>query len=177
VSFGRSITATLLSAAILETLGLLAVLGITRLIYRPGSPLGSVLAGAGLSDGALLLLGFGVVTLLAGAGSILAIRRAPRFTVEEGGLRIADHLGRYLLHWENLAEVACTERGDLGLRVHSRERVVSSHEGRDRQREWLRSQAPFGPYDFLFLRSALGIPTPQAVELIRNAIAASSEAR
>jgi hypothetical protein len=58
--------------------------------------------------------------------------------------------------------------------VHDREKVVPTHRGNDRQREWLRTQEPFGDWDFLYPASDLGTDADGVLAAIKTYLRSSS---
>ncbi|HTE18598.1 MAG TPA: PH domain-containing protein, partial [Armatimonadota bacterium] len=165
-TFGRTPAAAARAAVVLFLIGSGVVLLIESRLTREGTPLGEALRRAGISPLVPLVFGIGSVAALALYGYVAAVRGAQRFHVSPEGLRVEGGLGEYTLEWANVRGVEATRGNALGIRVRSRERVVGTHRGTEKQREWLRTMEPYGEWDFLYPRAELGVPPEQVLEWV-----------
>jgi hypothetical protein len=154
--FGRTAATAARGAAVLTLLGCSAVLALYRLFLRRGTPAGDLLAATGLPPEVILLVGVPPVLGLAWYGYVRSMRTAERYRITAEGLMVTGSLGRYTLAWEDIEHAEVSPSGALGIRIHDREALLATHEGTPKQREWLRTQEPFGDWDFLFHRADLG---------------------
>jgi len=153
--FGPTRAAAARGAVVLALLGCAAVVGIERLLSRPGFPLAEIVRTTGV--GTLLVpVGCVAVFALAVVGYVRSVHSAGRFTLTERGLLVEGSLGSYLLEWRNIREAGAAPGNALGIIVRDREAVLRTHRGTERQRAWLATQEPFGRWDFLYPRAELG---------------------
>lgn len=158
ITFGRTRAQALRGAFWLALLGSAVVLGLERMLTREGTPAGEALRRVGIPPGLPLLIGIACVLGIAAYGYAQSTRRAGRFSITDAGLEVENHLGRFCLEWKNVREMDVARGDALGIKVVDRERVLATHRGNPAQREWLRTQEPFGEWDFLFDRADLGHP-------------------
>lgn len=170
-TFGRTAAQSARAAILLALLGSAAVGGVTRYLTAPTGPLGRTYLATGLPEWLPLTLGIGCVLLLAAFGCVKSVREAPRFEVLPEGLRITGSLGIYVVRWDNVAALEATETGSLGISLKDRHALLATHQGTEQQREWLRTQKPFGPWDLLFPQADLGRSAAEAVEWLRPHLA------
>jgi hypothetical protein len=166
--FGRTPAQAARAALVLTVLGAALLILLERGLLRPGSPLGGALSGAGIEPLYFLLAGIGVVVLIAALGYGKAVRTAERYEITPEGLRVESRsLGTYLLAWDNIREARATATSSLGVKVADREALLATHQGTTQQREWLRTQEPFGEWDFLYPRADLGYPAEAVAEWLK----------
>jgi hypothetical protein len=168
-TFGRTPGQSARGALLLAVLGGAAVWGLGRLLFAPRSPFEPVLRGLGIPEWAIPAAGGAVSLALGLLGLRWSLRGAPRFRVTDQGLDITGPLGSYRVDWANLEQAGEAAGGALGLRLRSREALLATHQGSSRQREWLRTQEPFGDWDLLFPAAELGVPVAQALGWLREA--------
>lgn len=169
---GRSALQSVRAAVIAATLGIALVLLLCRAAERPNSPLDAARRAAGLPAGACPAVGIALVLALAVVGGMRAVTSAPRISADRRGLAVRDHYGEYRIDWENLEEVAAVGDHAIGLRVRSRDDVLRTHRGTERQRLWLETREPRGDWDYLMPRSDLGLGPEHAlaaIEAVRRA--------
>lgn len=154
--FGRTSQQTLRGALLFVAVGMAVVVSLSRFVAQPYTPLGAAYRTTGLPQHLPLMAGGAVVLLLTAWASVHASRSAETYQLDERGLAVRGWLGAYCLEWSNVTDVGVTDGGNLGVRVRSREEVIATHSGTARQQEWLRTQEPFGEWDYLFTRSDLG---------------------
>jgi hypothetical protein len=169
-SFGRTPAAAVRAALWLTLLGSAVVIGLSRYLTRPGSPLASLLGPA--AGWAVPAVGVALVAALAAFGCWQAVRTAQRFHITQAGLEVRGTLGTYVLEWTNIQGAAATATGGLGLRVKSREAVIATHRGTEQQREWLRTAEPYGEWDYFFARAELGYPADRIIGWLQPYLAA-----
>lgn len=169
--FGRTPAQSVRGAVLLALLGGAAVWGLGRLLFAPRSPFAPLLGGLGVPEWVIPAAGWTASGLLAVLGLAWSLTRATRFTIAREGLAIAGPLGAYLVTWENLAAWEAAPGGALGLRLRDRAALLATHTGAARQREWLRTQEPFGEWDLLFPAAELGVPAQVVVERLTAAAA------
>lgn len=161
--FGRTRAQAARAALILALLGCGAIVAVVRLLTRPATPIGIVFKATGIPPQLILGAGCAAVLALAAAGYVISMRAADRFALTPEGLDVNGRLGFYTLAWRNIARVATTPTGALGISIKDREAVLETHRGTPQQREWLRTMEPFGEWDFLYPRADLGCPAEQVV--------------
>lgn len=157
-TFGRTPSQALRGALWLALLGSGVMLGLDRVFTREGSPIGEALRRAGVPAVVPLLIGIGCVMSIAAYGYARSTRRPARFAITDAGLEVENHLGWFCLEWSNIRDIGVARGDALGIRVVDQTKVLASHRGTPAQREWLRTQEPFGEWDFLFDRADLGHP-------------------
>lgn len=156
-AFGRTRAAAARAAFLLALLGCGAVAGVERALTRSRTPLGDAFQATGIPPVLPLALGVGAVLFLAVTGYWKSVASAERFRLTPTGFEVSSPLlGEYALEWKNVREAGLTAGRSLGISVESRERVLETHRGTERQRELLRTMAPFGAWDFLYPRADLG---------------------
>lgn len=143
-------------------MGALAV--VDQYLNRRTTPLGALVRGVQLPTSTLFLLGSAAVVGLAVFGFVQSVRTAELFEIRPDGLRVRGHLGTYVVAWENVAQAGVTSTGALGLKLRSRERLVETHVGTAQQRTWLETLEPWGDWDLLYPRAALGSPADTVLE-------------
>jgi hypothetical protein len=156
--FGRTARHAARGALVLCVLGSAAVWGLHRLLTRPDTPAGGLFRATGVPEWLLLYGGLACVAGCALYGYARSVRNAPRFRLTAEGLTVTSTLGTYTLQRDNLRRVGVTPSGALGISVRDRAQVLATHRGTEQQREWLRTAAPYGEWDFLFDRAELGVP-------------------
>jgi hypothetical protein len=166
--FGKSPGEMARAALWLVLLGSAAVVGVVRLLTNPTGLLGRAYASTGLPPWPAYAIGVGIVLALALYGYLRAVRDADRFRVTRDGLEVRGPLGFYRVPWADVAEVSVTAAGALGLKLRSREAMLSSHDGTERQQEWLRTMEPFGDWDLMYPASELGVPAADVLGWINE---------
>ena len=154
--FGRTPQQTLRGALLFVAVGMTVVYSLSRFVAQPWTPLGAAYRASGLPPHLPLVTGGCVVLLLTAWASVYASRSAETYRLDERGLAVRGWLGAYCLEWSNVMDVDVTDGGNLGVRVRSRDGVLATHTGTAKQLEWLRTQEPFGEWDYLFTRADLG---------------------
>lgn len=167
-TFGRTPRKALQGALALLLVLSLGWLVVERMLTRPGGPTARFLAQQGLPDWLILAAGLALAVVITALGTREYLRTGVRFTLQEEGLRIEDGLGSYLVEWNNLAGVGVSRVHALLLRVRDQDRLLATHRGTDQQRTLLAKRRSVDGWDMVFLRSEVGLPTPEVAAWLRR---------
>jgi hypothetical protein len=134
-----------------------------RLGGRP-TALGDFLASRGLDPVLVPFLIVEALALLLIALSVAgAWRQRDHLILREEGIEFHNHLGGFLVKWDNVDRLEIAPAGYVGIRLRDRSLLLETHRGTVEQRERLAELEPFAGYDLILHPEQLACGTSRFV--------------